>query len=81
MPQLRKKWRFSEEYPIGDKTPPHHHDLSLSCITVQSDYRLEGLRRDVPRRPEVRDDWTVYRKEVGDLLLIGATDVSTTHDF
>jgi hypothetical protein len=29
MPQLRKKWRFSEEYPIGNEPPSHQDDLSL----------------------------------------------------
>jgi hypothetical protein len=47
-------------------------------IPVQPNYRLEGLRRYVPRRPEIGHDWTVDGEEFCDLLFIRASNVAAT---
>src|SRR5262249_17525735 len=65
--------------PEGNKTPPHEHDFALFGFTVQSHHRLEGLRSDVPRRTEVGNRVSVNGEELGNPLLVGAANISTTH--
>jgi len=40
---------------------------------------LERLRRNVPRRTEAGNDWTVDREELSDLLLVRAFYVSAAN--
>lgn len=65
--------------PIGNQAPSHEHNLSLSSISVQSDDRLESLRCYVPRRPEVKQRWTLDSEMFNDFLFVGASSVSATH--
>ena len=70
MPQLRKKWRFSEEHPEGNQSPPHEHDLALSAVAVQSDDGLKGLRSYVVRFAEIGRRRPMYMEVIGYSLLI-----------
>jgi hypothetical protein len=70
MPQLRKKWRFSEEYPVRDEAPAHEHNLAFSGASVQADDRLERLRRNVVGRPEVGERWTMRMELLSNALLV-----------
>jgi hypothetical protein len=70
MPQLRKKWRFSEEYPEGNQSPAHQDHLTLARVTIQADHGLKGLPRYVVGLAEVRDRGPVHMEVLSDPLLI-----------
>jgi hypothetical protein len=70
MPQLRKKWRFSEEYPEGYEPPAHEHDLSLSTVPIQANDWLKGLRGNVEGLPEIGDRGSVHMEVFRDALLV-----------
>jgi hypothetical protein len=52
---------------------------ALSGIAIQPNDRLEGLRRYIPARAEVRQGWAVDREVFGNLLFVRSTDITATH--
>jgi hypothetical protein len=54
----------------NDQSPPHENKFPFASVPIQSDNRLEGLRRDVPWRTQVEHHRAMNCKVFSDLLLI-----------
>ena len=76
---MKTRPEFDNSIQIGGQPPSHQNDLAFAGVTVQSNDGLEGLWRNVPRRPKVRHNRTVDREEFCDLLLIGTSNITTAH--
>lgn len=69
-------------YRLGHprRAPAHEHDLARASVSVQTDNWLEGLRSYVVGLGEIGYRWSVHMEVLCNALLVGASDVATTHE-
>jgi len=60
--------------------PPHERESTFSYLSIQADYWLEGLRRNVVIGWEFEARWQLANfEDIGNLLFVIVSFVAATH--